>query len=142
MEFYRDASTNPSIFLRLKDSDSAPREVAWGEFQSRYVPVIASFTRRLGGKPRDVDDVVQDVLLGFFVKSPTFVYDPSKGRFRKYLKVCTYHALQKRFGRSARLLGTPIDEIDPESVAVEKVWDDVWEQQLLHRAIDVIRTEM
>ncbi|MGH7176946.1 MAG: RNA polymerase sigma factor [Tepidisphaeraceae bacterium] len=135
------ASTNPSIFLRLNASDAHPREVAWDEFNTRYVPMIAGFARRLGSKPHDVDDVIQDVMLGFFLKSPTFVYDSSKGRFRRYLKVCTYHALQKRFGKSARLLGKPLDEIDPESVAVEKVWNDVWEQELLRRAVDEIRRD-
>jgi RNA polymerase sigma-70 factor (ECF subfamily) len=135
------ASTNPSIFLRLRASDSQPREVAWDEFSSRYVPIIASFARRLGGKPQDVDDIIQDVLLGFFLRSPTFVYDPSKGRFRRYLKICTYHALRKRLGSTVRLLGKRLDEIDPESVAVETVWNDAWEQQLLSRAIDEIRRD-
>jgi RNA polymerase sigma-70 factor (ECF subfamily) len=135
------ASTNPSIFLRLRASDPEPRELAWDEFSFRYVPIIAGFARRLGGKTQDVDDIVQDVLLGFYLKSPTFVYDPTKGRFRRYLKVCTYHALQKRLGSSVRLLGKPLDEIDPESVAVENVWNDVWEQQLLSRAIEEIRRD-
>jgi RNA polymerase sigma-70 factor (ECF subfamily) len=135
------ASTNPSIFLRLKASDPQPREVAWDEFRVRYVPVIAGFARRLGCKPQDVDDVIQDVLLGFFLRSPTFVYDPSKGRFRRYLKVCTYHALHKRLGAGVRLLGRPLDEIDPDSVAVEQVWNDAWEQQLLSLAIEEIRRD-
>jgi RNA polymerase sigma-70 factor (ECF subfamily) len=135
------ASTNPSIFLRLRTSDRRPREVAWDEFSSRYVPVIAGFARRLGAKSQDVDDVIQDVLLGFFLKSPSFVYDPSKGRFRRYLKVCTYHALKKRLGGSLRLLGRRLDEVDPESVAVEDVWNDAWEQQILSRAIEEIRRD-
>ena len=141
MESKFGASTSPSIFLRLKASDSQPREVAWDEFSVRYVPIIANFARRLGCKPQDVDDVIQDVLLGFFLKSPTFVYDPSKGRFRRYLKVCTYHALQKRLGKNAKLLGRCLDEIDPESVAVEEVWNDAWEQQLLSRAVEEIRRD-
>lgn len=141
MQSHFTASTNPSIFLRLRASDSQPREVAWDDFSARYVPIISGFARRLGCKPQDVDDVIQDVLLGFFLKSPTFVYDSSKGRFRRYLKVCTYHALQKRFGKSTRLLGRPLDEIDPESVAVEKIWDDAWEQQLLSRAIEELRRD-
>jgi len=136
------ATTNPSIFLRLNASAQTPRELAWDEFNARYVPVIAGFARRLGGKPQDVDDVIQDVMLGFFLKSPTFVYDPSKGRFRRYLKICTYHALQKRFGKDAKLLGKPLAQIEPDSVAVENVWNDVWEQQLLSRAINDIRTDV
>ncbi|MGH7178184.1 MAG: sigma factor, partial [Tepidisphaeraceae bacterium] len=90
-----DATTNPSIFLRLKQSDTAPREIAWAEFHKRYAPIITAFAQRLGARSQDVDDVVQDVLLGFYSKSPTFIYDPAKGRFRGYLKVCTYRALSK-----------------------------------------------
>jgi len=116
--------------------------MAWDQFSARYAPIIGSFARRLGAKPHDVDDVVQDVLLGFFLKSPTFVYDPAKGRFRGYLKVCTYRALQKRIGQAARLNGKPLDAIDPEEMAVEQVWNDVWEQQQLRLALEEVRDTM
>lgn len=134
--------TNPSIFLRLNAADAQPRELAWDEFNARYVPIIANFARRLGAKQQDIDDVVQDVMLGFFLTSPTFVYDPTKGRFRRYLKVCTYHTLQKRFGKQGKVLGKSLDEIDPESIAIEQIWNDAWEQQLLSRAIEQIRADM
>ena len=32
------ARTNPSIFLRLNAADAQPRELAWDEFNLRYVP--------------------------------------------------------------------------------------------------------
>ena len=137
-----DSATNPTIFLRLNAPSAAPRELAWDQFGQRYAPIITAFARRLGARPQDVDDVVQDVLLGFFLKSPTFVYDPSKGRFRGYLKVCTYRALRKRIGHEARLHGKPLDEVDAESVPVDQVWNDVWEQELLRRALNEIRETM
>jgi len=137
-----DASTNPSIFLRLNQVDATPRELAWDEFHKRYAPVIAAFARRLTARPQDVDDVVQDVLLGFFAKSPTFVYDPSKGRFRGYLKVCTYRALRKRLGHEARFHGKPLELVDPEEVSIEQVWNDVWEQQKFRRVLEEVRQTM
>jgi RNA polymerase sigma-70 factor (ECF subfamily) len=136
------ATTNPTIFLRLKESDPEPREIAWNQFSERYAPIIAGFARRLAARPQDVDDVVQDVMVGFFLKSPTFVYDPAKGRFRGYLKVCTYRALQKRLGHEARFNGRPLDQIDPEAVAIDQVWNDIWEQQQLRRALDDVRQSM
>ena len=136
------AVTNPTIFLRLQASDPQPRQFAWNEFHVRYAPIIASFARRLGAKPQDTEDVVQDVLMGFFAKSPTFVYDPAQGRFRGYLKVCTYRALHKRLGKEARLHGQPIDLTDPQAMAVEQVWNDVWEQQKLGRALEQVRESM
>jgi RNA polymerase sigma factor (sigma-70 family) len=138
-----DASTtNPTIFLRLRASDAQPREFAWDEFSSRYAPIISNFVLQLGGKSQDVDDVVQEVLLGFFLRSPTFVYDSAKGRFRSYLRVCTYRVLHQRLGKAARVNGTPLDQIDPQSVAIEQIWDDVWAQELLRRALEQIRQEI
>src|SRR3954447_486248 len=137
-----DASTNPSIFLRINQSDPAPRAVAWDEFHKRYAPIIAAFARRLCARPQDVDDIVQDVLLGFFAKSPTFVYDSSKGRFRGYLKVCTYRALRKRLGHEVRFHGKPLEEVDPEEGAIEQVGNDVWEQEKFRRVLGEVRETM
>ena len=135
-------ATNPSIFLRLNAAEARPRELAWDEFRQRYGPIIAGFARKVGARPQDVDDVIQDVLLGFFAKSPTFVYDPSKGRFRGYLKVCTYRALRKRVGQNAKFNGVPLENVESESAEVEQAWNDIWEKDLVRRAMEALRTEM
>lgn len=137
-----DANTNPTIFLRLNQTDPVPREIAWHEFTQRYAPIISGFARRLGAAAHDVDDIVQNVLIGFFAKSPTFIYDPAKGRFRGYLKVCTYRAVHRRLGSQHKVQGKPLDQIDPEEMSIEQVWNDVWEQQLLRRALDAVRETM
>src|SRR5437870_2722499 len=134
-------TTNPTIFLRLNQRDPTPRELAWDEFHQRYSPIIAGFARRLGARQQDIDDVVQDVLLGFYSKSPTFVYDPVKGRFRGYLKVCTIRALHKIRARSSRHAAAPIDEVDQSNLAADQVWDDLWEQELLKRALEETRAQ-
>lgn len=135
-------TTNPSIFLRLKQSDAAPREFAWEQFHARYAPIIAGFAQRMGATPHDLDDVVQDVMLGFFAKSPTFVYDANKGRFRGYLKVCTFRALAAHLGKRAKFRGVPLDQIDPEAVSIEHEWSAIWEQELFQRAMQQLREEM
>lgn len=134
--------TNPTIFLRLRAADPAPRQVAWEEFDKRYTPIIRAFVRRFGARDQDVDDVVQDVLMGFYVKSPTFSYDPSKGRFRSYLKTCAYHALRKRLGKQAKLHGQSIDTIEAEHLSVEQEWNDVWERERLRLALEDVRQSM
>ena len=147
--------TNPSIFLRLNRTDTRARQVAWREFHDRYAPIISAFARKLGAHPQDLDDIVQDVLTGFYSTSPTFTYDPAKGRFRGYLKTCTCHVLRKRALAGAR--GTPngqapvrarapqhvsLNNVDPAALEVEQIWNDVWEQQLLRRAIEQLRAEI
>src|SRR5204863_7487835 len=61
---------------------------------------------------------------------------------RGYLKVCTYRALQKRVGNEARFKGQPLDQVDPDEMGIEQVWNDVWEQQKLRRVLDEVRETM
>jgi RNA polymerase sigma factor (sigma-70 family) len=138
----RQPETNPSIFLRLNRNDTATRELAWNEFHHRYAPAIASFARQLGARAADIEDIVQDVLIGFYATCPRFVYDPEKGRFRTYLKTCTFHAVQRRFGRELKFRGLPLEQVDPKALEVEQVWHDVWEQEQLRRAVQEVRQEM
>lgn len=134
------ASTNPSIFVRLRDHASDTRELAWEEFDSKYRPMIQAFTRRLGMSAQDSDDVVQDVLLGFFSRSPTFVYDPGKGRFRYYLRSCVRHAIVKRLERRVASLDSLPQLAD--DLALDHVWNDVWESESLRQAIEAVRVEI
>lgn len=138
----RQPDTNPSIFLRLNRTDPALRELAWHEFHQRYAAAIGSFARQLGVPSAEVEDVVQDVLVGFYATAPRFVYDPARGRFRSYLKTCTFHALRRRIGQDVKFRGLALDQVDPEALEVEQVWHDVWEQELLRRAVEELRAEI
>lgn len=137
--------TRTSLLLRLRPG-GADVEVAWSDFYDRYAPVIGGFARRLGARPQDVEDVVQDVLAGFFSASPTFVYDPERGRFRGYLKTCTVRAIRKRFAADARASaaglaagGVPVADVDVADPRVERAWNDCWESDKLRRALDAVR---
>src|SRR5262245_40988191 len=88
-----ETSTRASIFFKLRASDRAPRELAWRQFYERYAPVILGYAQKKGATRQQADEVVQDVICGFFSVSPRFVYDPSRGRFRAYLKACAGRAL-------------------------------------------------
>ena|SRR5438552_5975527 len=133
--------TNPSIFLRMNQWEKRPRELAWSEFRDRYAPIIAGFARKLGVKPQDIDDIIQDVLLGFFTKSPTFLYDPAKGRFRGYLKVCTFRAMRDRLGKAIKFSGISLDKLDPDLLSIDQAWSDVWEKEQMQRAMEAVRHE-
>lgn len=133
-------TTNPTIFLRLRHTDAAPREFAWAEFHERYAPIIAAFSRRLGLRQQDVDDVVQDVLVGFFSRSPSFQYDPGKGRFRGYLKMCTCHATQRRMHAQSKHQAKELNTLS--EVAIDHLWEDIWEAELLRQTVNELRKEM
>src|SRR5688500_18194515 len=144
---HQDMATRPSVFVRLKATDAQPRELAWQEFYERYAPLIAGYARRQGTGAEQAEEVVQDVMLGFFAASPKFVYDPSRGQFRSYLRTCVRRALRRlREGDAAHRTGAvPLDEIDvPDErgdadSADARLWDDLWERQRLHRTLDLVR---
>jgi len=133
--------THPSIFLRLRADGTLDRQLGWEEFNRVYGPVIAGFARNAGLKPQEVDDIMQDVMLGFFRVVDNFVYDPRKGRFRGYLKRVTLNAIRSRRRRRRPQQNVP-EELDPaaESNDLEVAWEREWTEHLLRRALEEVRT--
>ena len=144
-----DMATRPSIFVRLKHDDPQPRELAWQEFYDRYAPLIAGYARRKGVGAEQADEIVQEVMLGFFAASPKFVYDPLRGQFRSYLRTCVRRALKRLRDqqRAHRTGSVPLDEIDVPDARAEsdadaadaRLWDDLWERQQLHQILERVR---
>ena len=133
-------ATRASIFIRLQADGSMDRELGWQEFTEKYARVIAGFARNAGLRAQDADDVLQDVLLGFFRVSEQFEYDPAKGRFRGYLKRVTLNAIRARHRRK-RPSTFIKDDYDPpaEMPDVDAAWDRQWTEQLLQRAMTEVR---
>ena len=69
------------------------------------------------------------------------MYDPSKGRFRGYLKVCTFRALRNRLRNNAKIQSVPLEEISGADTQVDNLWNGSWEHELLNRAISIVRLE-
>ena len=138
---HQSYETRASIFLKLNASEGKPREIAWQTFHQRYAPIIAGFARNLGVPPQDIDDIVQDVLLGFYKASPNYQYDPAKGRFRGYLKVCTLNAIRAKVTKTATGKKISLDDLDPASAAVEDRWNETWDKELMDRAINEARAD-
>lgn len=131
-------ATSATLLLRLKANGPA-RELAWADFRKRYAPIIAGFARNLGASPQDVDDLIQEVMAGFFAAQPRFAYDASRGRFRGYLKTCVMHALSRRAQGKLVMDGRPVDMIDPADERIEKMWETSWQQEQLARAVEDVR---
>ena len=133
--------TRASIFQRLVEPKPEVRESAWTEFRQRYAPIIAGFANKCGASRSDIDDIIQDVMTNFMGRSGNFQYDPSKGRFRGYLKTCTVRASIRLAGKNMRFRGLPLAEVADAEMAVEPLWDDLWEQQLVAQALQIVREE-
>jgi RNA polymerase sigma factor (sigma-70 family) len=133
-------ATRATLLLRLNTMNAARSEIAWQEFHARYAPAVAGFARNMGAKPQEVDDLIQDVMLGFYAHAPAFVYDPAKGRFRGYLKVCVFRALRERLRNNAKFKALPLEEVPEDDAQVEELWSQNWAHELLNRATQTVRT--
>ncbi len=135
-------ATRASIFLKLKADGTHDRELGWSEFADKYARVIAGFARNAGLPAQEADDVLQDVLLGFFKVSGKFEYDPNKGRFRGYLKRVTLNAIRARHRRKRPTTGFD-DSVDPPVESdLDASWDRQWTEQLLQRAMGEAKLEV
>ena len=135
-------ATRASIFMKLKADGTFDREVGWNEFADKYSRVIAGFARNAGLPAQEADDVLQDVLLGFFKVSDRFEYDPTKGRFRGYLKRVTLNASRARHRRKRPTTGFD-DTVDPPvECDLDAAWDRQWTEQLLQRAMAEAKGEV
>ena len=135
-------ATRASIFLKLKAGATLDRELGWNEFADKYSRIIAGFARNAGLPAQEADDVLQDVLMGFFRVSDRFEYDPKKGRFRGYLKRVTLNAIRARHRKKRPTTGFD-DTVDPPVESdLDVAWDRQWTEQLLQRAMGEARNEV
>jgi RNA polymerase sigma-70 factor (ECF subfamily) len=139
---YGETTTHGSFLLRLKDYGDS---TAWREFNERYGELIRGFARRRGLQPSDCDDVCQDVLLSLTNVMPSFSYDPSRGKFRSYLKTATLRAIFKRNRQNAGEVN--LEDIESATRAaetddvVEEAWEAEWRQYHLRQAMRTIEVE-
>jgi RNA polymerase sigma-70 factor (ECF subfamily) len=135
-------TTHISLLARLSGGRD---QTAWVEFSERYQELIRSFARRRGVGADDQDDVIQEVMLALTKAMPGFEYDPSKGKFRSYLKTVTLHAIYRKscqkpgarpLGDVSTSSGTPRAEGEAEAA-----WEAEWRSYHLRTAMRAIRAE-
>ena len=127
--------TRGSLLVRLGDDDSIVREVSWNAFRAQYAPIIRGFARNAGCPEALRDDVVQDVMSAFFKAAERFEYDPSRGRFRGYLKTATVNTLTRLRHKRRGEVGWNHEQWMDEAAEVDRHWADEWLNHLLTRAV-------
>ena len=133
-------STSISLLERLRQSDQPQ---AWARFVDLYTPLLLFWARRLGLKPQDAADLVQDVLTTMVQKLPQFKYDPQK-RFRGWLR----EVLRNKWRDHQRRKGLPLagagegrlsDVADP--VGLDDFIEREHRRHLLRRALQLMQAE-
>jgi RNA polymerase sigma-70 factor (ECF subfamily) len=131
--------TRGTLLLRLKEGDTLAQEVSWEDFYKVYSPIIAGFARRAGCPGSEVDDIVHEVMAGFFKAAHRFEYDPKMGRFRGYLKTATLNAIRQRYRKNRGKTTFDPAWLEQQPGRTETLWAREWLGQLIIRALDAVR---
>ena len=115
-------------------------ETAWREFYLKYYGMIRFIGKKRNLTPEDCDDLMTDVMIVFWKKLNTFIYDRSKGKFRSYLgRIADYCAMLRFAGVRKHCNTVPIDENLNFPDDIDVSFMDEWRDFILEQALDELR---
>jgi RNA polymerase sigma-70 factor (ECF subfamily) len=138
-------TTQATLLERLRDGDAV---MAWDEFFHRYGRLIHATAKQRGCRDDTAEDIVQQVMLKVFQQRDVFRYDPTRGRFRDWLRAVVCNAVaQHRRSPQQRVRGRGGDIKAPcsepaEFDAPDAAWEVAFEQSLLLALLDVVGREV
>jgi len=143
-------STRRSLISRLRDWED---RASWQEFFDTYWKLIYAVALKSGLSNTEAEEVVQETVISIARKMPSFEYDPARCSFKGWLKHVTRLRIidQLRRRRPETHLanmdggsnGTElIEQIpDPRGLAIEEVWEQEWEGNLLDAALQRVKAK-
>lgn len=140
--------TRKSLLVRLKDLGD---DESWRLFFETYWGLIYRAALRAGLSHSEAEDVVQETVIAVAKYIPKFNYDPEKGSFKTYLLRMTGWRISGQFRKrmpAAQLLNEQDGENGfetgsvPAWPAVESLWEQEWEGNLLRAAVDRVKSRV
>ncbi len=130
--------TNTDLLMGLRDSAD---QVVWGEFFSRYQPILVAFARKLGLREHDAEDAAQETLIKFAQAYREGRYERDRGRLRTWLlsiAANTVRDLQRRrrdVGAGAPADRTGLLEQVPDDASMSEVWEAEWKRAIVRQCL-------
>ena len=126
---------------------------SWDEFYNIYSRLIFNVAVQSGLRSEEASDVVQETVLRFAQQQKEGKYDPDKGSFKAWLMNQARWRITDQFRKRKKDtammdFGSPDDSRrtavldrceDPAGPDIEKVWDAEWNQNLIDRALEIVK---
>jgi DNA-directed RNA polymerase specialized sigma24 family protein len=117
--------TQASVFERIRSGDAEVRHAAWGDLAAGYWRPSYHYLRlhwRLN--PDEAEDIVQGFFTTAFEKAYLEKYDPTKARFRTFLRTCLDRYLQnQRKAEHAQKRGGGVETLSLDFPGAERDLD-------------------
>jgi RNA polymerase sigma-70 factor (ECF subfamily) len=139
-------ATSLSLLLRLKAKDAA----AWDRLVLLYAPLVYYWCRKLDLPDQDAADVLQDVFQAVATHITSFRKELPGDTFRGWLRIITQNKVYdhfRRLGREPQAAGGTEANLRLaqlpafEDVVIDDDAEKQAHQQLIHRALELIRCE-
>jgi RNA polymerase sigma factor (sigma-70 family) len=138
--------TRQSLLSRLKDWEDND---SWRDFFETYWRLIYDVARKAGCNDSDAQDIVQETIVNVAKQMGDFRYDPTKGRFKGWLRQITRRRiadqLRKRYregqqsGESAAGDTASANFSEPVTADLDIIWEREWEQRLAMLALERVK---
>lgn len=131
-------TTRTSLLARVKDREDSQ---AWWEFVGLYRPILLRYARAWGLNHVDAEDMAQQCLTTITEKIASFEYDPSRGRFRAWLRTMVNNRIQNMHARHREQVADSGDFKRPQERerSPEEAWDQIWQEEHLKYCLEQIR---
>ena len=121
-------TTRVSLLLRIKNRQDGD---AWREFDDVYRPMLRRFALAYGADATEADDVIQHCMTAIHEHIDRFEYDPSKGRFKGWLKTLVNNRIRnlirkrkERIAMTGEFAAVTANAGDDPEAIFEKIWMD------------------
>jgi RNA polymerase sigma-70 factor (ECF subfamily) len=141
--------TRNSLLSRLKDWED---KQSWQDFFDTYWKLVYGVAIKAGLTDQEAQEVVQETVITVARRIPEFKYDPATCSFKTWLLNLTRwritDQLRKRRPDDAHKRRRPdqtartatVERIaDPAGIDLETVWDEEWQQHLIHCATENVK---
>ncbi len=140
-----DWVTTTTLLAHLSDhSDGA----AWRRLVDRFHEPVRRFAERTGVQSHDADDIAQEAILEFASAYRDGRYDRTKGRLSRWLFGIAWNHVLRYRQSAARLnakvvsgMGTDFWHDVADQNNAENVWEREWEEAVLRRCMQRVRSE-
>jgi RNA polymerase sigma-70 factor (ECF subfamily) len=129
-------STFISLLDRLRHPDD---QQAWERFVALYTPLLYYWAQRVGLRPQDAGDVVQEVFKTLVEKLHAFRYDPQKS-FRGWLREVLRNKCIDRQRDSVPLVDEGVSKL-PDPAEPDDFIEQEYRNYIVRRALQLMQTE-
>lgn len=134
-------TTCASLLIRIRNrQDSA----AWAEFDAVYRPILRRFARARGLDDDQVEDVVQHCMMAVTQHIAAFDYDPSRGRFKGWLRTLVNNHIAKlhRHGTDQQAGTTILESLEGGEDSPDALFDQIWQREHLKYCLGQVRANV